>query len=213
MDGGATRVSVLRTTVPFWCVVALCRRKGWFVFFICFVWLRRWWILWCVVGCLSVVVWFSWVSDYLICLISWLWWRLCLLATYVVMDRPRRWWRIISRFDYELIWFQWIFGCVGLWYFMVVFLVVLIWVFCGGARGGFWWWCLWWFWVVLRMVAGVAFRWGLMVIFVVVNDSFGDGGGNGVVFCGGVCGGFGDGTRIFGWLLRLFMSCVLGEGA
>jgi len=37
-----------------------------------------------------------------------------------------------------------------------------------------------------------------MVIFVVVNDSFGDGGGNGVVFCGGVCGGFGDGTRIFG---------------
>jgi len=24
---------------------------------------------------------------------------------------------------------------------------------------------------------------------------------------------FGDGTRIFGWLLRLFMRCVLGEGA
>jgi len=28
------------------------------------------------------------------------------------------------------------------------------------------------------------------VIFVVVNGSFGDGGGNGVDFCGGVCGGF-----------------------
>ena len=29
-----------------------------------------------------------------------------------------------------------------------------------------------------------------MVIFVVVNGSFGDRGGNGVDFCGGVCGGF-----------------------
>jgi len=29
-----------------------------------------------------------------------------------------------------------------------------------------------------------------MVIFLVVNGSFGDGGGNGVDFCGGVCGGF-----------------------
>jgi len=60
MDGGATRVSDLRTTVPFRRAVAIYRRKGWFVFlvfFICFVWLRRWWVLWCVVGCLSVVVW------------------------------------------------------------------------------------------------------------------------------------------------------------
>jgi hypothetical protein len=29
-----------------------------------------------------------------------------------------------------------------------------------------------------------------MVVFVVVNGSFGDGGGSGVDFCGGVCGGF-----------------------
>jgi hypothetical protein len=29
-----------------------------------------------------------------------------------------------------------------------------------------------------------------MVVFVVVNGSFGDDGGNDVDFCGGVCGGF-----------------------
>lgn len=29
-----------------------------------------------------------------------------------------------------------------------------------------------------------------MVIFVVVNGSFGEGGGNDVDFCGDVCGGF-----------------------
>jgi len=28
-----------------------------------------------------------------------------------------------------------------------------------------------------------------MVVFVVVNDSFGDSGGSGVDFCGGACGG------------------------
>jgi hypothetical protein len=30
-----------------------------------------------------------------------------------------------------------------------------------------------------------------MVVFVVVNGSFADGGGRGVDFCGGVCGVFG----------------------
>jgi len=49
----------------------------------------------------------------------------------------------------------------------------LVVVFGGGACGGF---------------CRVAFRWGLMVVFVVVNGSFGDGGGRGVNFCGSVCG-------------------------
>jgi len=47
----------------------------------------------------------------------------------------------------------------------------------------------------------------------------------GVDFCGGVCGCFWwwlmmvmfsllyDGTRVFGWLLRFFVRCILGEGA
>jgi len=51
------------------------------------------------------------------------------------------------------------------------------------------------------------------VIFVVVNGSFGDGGGNGVIFVVVFVVVFGDGTRIFGWLLQFFKRCVLGEGA
>ena len=90
MNGGATRVYVLCTTVPFQRAVALSVfvMVGWcFWCFFFFVWLGRWWVSWCVVGCLPAVVWFSWLSDYLIHFLSWLWWRLCLLATYVVMHR------------------------------------------------------------------------------------------------------------------------------
>lgn len=74
-----------------------CRRKGWFLFwcfFVCFVWLGRWRCSWCVVGCLPVVIWFSWVSDYLIRFLSWLWMEVMLAhniggdgsVTMVVMD-------------------------------------------------------------------------------------------------------------------------------
>ncbi|KEH37481.1 transmembrane protein, putative [Medicago truncatula] len=70
---------------------------------------------------------------------------------------------------------------------MTVFMVVLI--------LGLLWWDLWWF------FGGVA-RDGFGVAFC-----FGNHGGNGVDFCGGVCGGF--------WWLALpfFVRCVLGEGA
>jgi len=67
------------------------------------------------------------------------------------------------------------------------------------------------------------------VVFVVVSGCFGGGGGSGVGFVGGACGGYWwflmvvsdgyifsllyDGTRVFGWLLRFFGRCVLGEGA
>jgi len=53
-----------------------------------------------------------------------------------------------------------------------------------------------------------------MVVFVVVNGSFGDGGGSGVDFCGGFWWWLVmvmffslsyDGTRVFGWLLRFFV--------
>lgn len=54
-------------------------------------------------------------------------------------------------------------------------------VFGGDAHGG---WC--WFLVVILVVAGADFRLGVMVVFVVVNGSF---GGGAVGFCGCACGG------------------------
>jgi len=35
-----------------------------FLVFFCFAWLGHWWVSWCVVGCLSVVVWFYWGYYY-----------------------------------------------------------------------------------------------------------------------------------------------------
>lgn len=40
---------------------------------------------------LPMVVWFSWVSDYLICFLSWLWMKVMFSRKIGVMDRSR-WW-------------------------------------------------------------------------------------------------------------------------